>query len=108
MGGSRNVGDATRVENLHALAQELGIDVSPTTFFFAHEALLTTSPQSQVQFVVNAKYSEILNWLSRASIGLSTMVDEHFGINVVEFMVRFSTNTIFPCIERSYPHRRPA
>ncbi|EIW52437.1 mannosyltransferase [Trametes versicolor FP-101664 SS1] len=67
MGGSRNVGDATRVESLHALAQELGIE-------------------SQVQFVVNAKYSEILNWLSRASIGLSTMVDEHFGINVVEFM----------------------
>ncbi|OJT12992.1 GDP-Man:Man(3)GlcNAc(2)-PP-Dol alpha-1,2-mannosyltransferase [Trametes pubescens] len=67
MGGSRNVGDATRVENLHTLARELGID-------------------SQVQFVVNAKYSEILNWLSRASIGLSTMVDEHFGINVVEFM----------------------
>ena len=29
----------------------------------------------------------MLNWLSRASIGLSTMVDEHFGINVVEFMV---------------------
>ena len=30
----------------------------------------------------------MLDWLSRASIGLSTMVDEHFGINVVEFMVR--------------------
>lgn len=44
-----------------------------------------------MHFVVNAKYSEILNWLSRASIGLSTMVDEHFGINVVEFMVRFTS-----------------
>lgn len=30
----------------------------------------------------------MLAWLSKASIGLSTMVDEHFGINVVEFMVR--------------------
>lgn len=29
----------------------------------------------------------MLAWLSKASIGLSTMVDEHFGINVVEFMV---------------------
>lgn len=28
MGGSRNVGDATRVESLHALAQELGIEVN--------------------------------------------------------------------------------
>ena len=68
VGGSRNVGDATRVENLHMLARELGIN-------------------DQVQFVVNASYPDVLNWLSRASIGLSTMVDEHFGINVVEFMV---------------------
>jgi alpha-1,2-mannosyltransferase len=28
----------------------------------------------------------MLGWLAKASIGLSTMVDEHFGINVVEFM----------------------
>jgi len=42
-----------------------------------------------VEFVVNASYSTVLDWLSRASIGLSTMVDEHFGINIVEFMVRF-------------------
>ena len=28
----------------------------------------------------------MLKWLSKASIGLSTMVDEHFGISVVEFM----------------------
>jgi alpha-1,2-mannosyltransferase len=36
---------------------------------------------------VNAAYPVVLDWLSRASIGLSTMVDEHFGINIVEFMV---------------------
>lgn len=41
-----------------------------------------------MEFVVNAPYSTMLSWLSRASIGLSTMVDEHFGINIVEFMVR--------------------
>ncbi|CDO72210.1 hypothetical protein BN946_scf184970.g62 [Trametes cinnabarina] len=67
IGGSRNVDDATRVENLHMLARELGI-------------------RDHVQFVVNASYAEVLRWLSRASIGLSTMVDEHFGINIVEFM----------------------
>lgn len=43
--------------------------------------------QNQVSFVVNAPYPEMLYWLSRSSIGLSTMIDEHFGINVVEFMV---------------------
>jgi hypothetical protein len=35
-------------------------------------------------------YSELLHWLGAASIGISTMVEEHFGINIVEFMVRVS------------------
>ncbi|PIL35103.1 hypothetical protein GSI_02891 [Ganoderma sinense ZZ0214-1] len=67
VGGSRNVGDATRVENLRLLARELDI-------------------QEQVRFVVNASFPDMLGWLARASIGLGTMVDEHFGINIVEFM----------------------
>lgn len=67
VGGSRNAGDESRVESLRKLAVELGI----------HE---------HVEFVVNAPYPTVLKWLSSASIGLSTMVDEHFGINVVEFM----------------------
>ena len=41
-----------------------------------------------MEFVLNAPYPDMLAWLSRASIGIHTMVDEHFGINVVEFMVR--------------------
>ena len=41
-----------------------------------------------MQFIVNASFPDMLKWLSRSSIGLSTMVDEHFGINIVEFMVR--------------------
>ncbi|CCM03735.1 uncharacterized protein FIBRA_05881 [Fibroporia radiculosa] len=67
LGGSRNAEDAIRVEGLRALAKELNIE-------------------ERVQFVVNAPYPDMLGWLSKASIGLSTMVDEHFGINVVEFM----------------------
>lgn len=38
-------------------------------------------------FLVNAPYGEVVRQLGRASIGLNTMQDEHFGINVVEFMV---------------------
>jgi alpha-1,2-mannosyltransferase len=67
VGGSRHAGDAARVEGLQLLAKQLEIE-------------------KHVEFVVNAPYSDVLGWLSRASIGLSTMVDEHFGINVVEFM----------------------
>jgi alpha-1,2-mannosyltransferase len=45
--------------------------------------------QPHVQFVLNARYNpDMLVWLRRASVGLNTMLDEHFGINVVEFMVR--------------------
>ncbi|KAK7689918.1 hypothetical protein QCA50_006557 [Cerrena zonata] len=67
IGGSRNADDAARLEGLKSLAKELGI-------------------VDHVEFIANAPYPEMLAWLSKASIGLSTMVDEHFGINVVEFM----------------------
>ncbi len=67
LGGSRNSDDAQRVHDLRALARKLGI-------------------AEDVQFVVNASYAEMLAWLSKSSVGLSTMVDEHFGINVVELM----------------------
>ncbi|KZP13933.1 glycosyltransferase family 4 protein [Athelia psychrophila] len=67
VGGSRNAGDAARIEGLRALAVELGIENS-------------------VEFVVNAPYPLMLSWLARASLGINTMVDEHFGINVVEYM----------------------
>lgn len=43
--------------------------------------------QAQVEFVVNAKFSELKEWLQRASVGLHTMWNEHFGICVVEYMV---------------------
>ncbi|CAD6886605.1 unnamed protein product [Tilletia controversa] len=67
MGSCRNEGDEDRIEDLRELAHQLGV-------------------QDSVCFVVNAPFTDILHTLSRASIGLSTMVDEHFGINVVEFM----------------------
>ncbi|KAG1727063.1 glycosyltransferase family 4 protein [Suillus paluster] len=67
LGGARNANDHARVQSLRDLAGELNIN-------------------PHVQFIINASYSEMLGWLAMASIGLSTMVDEHFGINVVEFM----------------------
>ncbi|KAL5501840.1 ALG11 [Sanghuangporus vaninii] len=67
VGGCRNAEDEARVEGLRALAKDLSVS-------------------ENIEFVLNAPHSEVLSWLSRASIGISTMVDEHFGINVVEFM----------------------
>ncbi|KAG9046002.1 asparagine-linked glycosylation protein [Tulasnella sp. UAMH 9824] len=67
IGGCRTAEDEARVEKLRELVQELHLE-------------------DNVEFVVNAPYDVLLNWLSRASVGISTMVDEHFGINVVEYM----------------------
>ncbi|KAH9000600.1 mannosyltransferase [Lactarius hatsudake] len=66
-GGVRNEGDSARVDDLKALADTLHVS-------------------DHVEFVVNAPYPRILELLGHASVGLNTMVDEHFGINVVEFM----------------------
>lgn len=55
----------------------------------ADYSVLFPPMQEHTEFIVNAAYPVVLDWLSKASIGLSTMVDEHFGINIVEFMARF-------------------
>ena len=95
IGGARNDEDAARVESLRSLAGELGISVSLTlscSCFYTLGSIdgdCVPFPQENVEFIVNASHEEVLSYLARASIGLSTMVDEHFGINVVEFMVRF-------------------
>ncbi|KIY69521.1 glycosyltransferase family 4 protein [Cylindrobasidium torrendii FP15055 ss-10] len=67
LGGARNDDDLQRVDTLRLLARNLGVE-------------------DHVEFVVNASYAEVLEWLAKSSVGLSTMVDEHFGINVVELM----------------------
>ncbi|TFK70550.1 mannosyltransferase [Pluteus cervinus] len=67
IGGCRNAGDQARLDQLKALSELLQIG-------------------QYTEFIVNAPFSTVLSYLSKASIGLSTMVDEHFGINIVEFM----------------------
>ncbi|TIC08688.1 UDP-Glycosyltransferase/glycogen phosphorylase [Wallemia mellicola] len=67
LGSARNQDDLKRVETLKALAKSLGVE-------------------SNVQFIVNASFDDLLYNLSTASIGINTMIDEHFGINVVEYM----------------------
>ncbi|KAK7019909.1 hypothetical protein R3P38DRAFT_1228980 [Favolaschia claudopus] len=67
IGGCRNADDEARVEVLRKLASDLGVE-------------------PHVRFILNAPFPDMLAWLRRASVGLNTMLDEHFGINVVEFM----------------------
>lgn len=66
VGSVRNSEDATRVYDLRLLAHELKV-------------------KEKVEFVCDASWQEILNWLSRASVGVNGMWNEHFGIGVVEY-----------------------
>lgn len=68
-GSVRNEGDEARVRDLKALAESLGI-------------------RENVRFEVNVGWDRLRTLLGEAIVGMSTMVDEHFGISVVEFMVR--------------------
>jgi len=94
VGGVRNEGDSARVEELKELADSLQVSVSsrPSRFCSLIYGVDHATVQEYVDFVVNAPYPRILELLGEASIGVNTMVDEHFGINVVEFMVSTKCN----------------
>lgn len=67
IGGCRDESDRERVAKLKLQAERLGIT-------------------DKVRFEVNASFECILRLLKESLIGLHTMVDEHFGISIVEFM----------------------
>lgn len=66
IGGARDDGDWARVAALQQEAKALGLEDS-------------------VQFAVNVPFSELKGYLGRATVGLHTMWNEHFGIGCVEF-----------------------
>ncbi|KAJ2857910.1 asparagine-linked glycosylation protein [Coemansia erecta] len=67
LGGARNIEDEARAEELRQLAKRLDVE-------------------RQVHVVVNAPWEQVLRWLRTSAVGVHTMRDEHFGINVVEMM----------------------
>ncbi|KAG0298245.1 asparagine-linked glycosylation protein [Linnemannia gamsii] len=67
VGSARNESDDNRITQLKEKAAQLGIT-------------------DNVTFVVNAPFSELQAWLARSKIGIHAMLDEHFGIGVVEYM----------------------
>lgn len=66
IGSVRDSDDATRVYNLRLLAHELNIKES-------------------VEFVCDASWPQMLDWMRKASVGVNGMWNEHFGIGVVEY-----------------------
>ncbi|KAF2467080.1 UDP-Glycosyltransferase/glycogen phosphorylase [Lindgomyces ingoldianus] len=66
IGSVRDSDDATRVDNLRLLAHELKVE-------------------DNVEFVCDATWPQMLDWMRKASIGVNGMWNEHFGIGVVEY-----------------------
>ncbi|KAK6163423.1 hypothetical protein DH2020_000287 [Rehmannia glutinosa] len=67
VGSCRNEEDEKRLQNLKDRANELKLD-------------------SDVEFHKNVTYSELVSLLGGAAAGIHSMIDEHFGISVVEYM----------------------
>lgn len=67
IGSCRDDSDRARLSKLRSLAKELMIE-------------------KHVEWHVDAPFSTVVQQMRHASIGLSTMIDEHFGIAVVEYM----------------------
>jgi len=78
-GGCRDESDYHRVASLRSLCAEIGLRDSAA----APEKELS---EWDVTFRTNVSLTEMRQLLSQAVIGLHTMREEHFGINVVEFM----------------------
>jgi alpha-1,2-mannosyltransferase len=95
MGGTRNQEDKDRADGLRRLASELGVSASQFK-----SPLSQADHQDNVELLENAPFGEIVARLGAASIGLNTMQDEHFGINVVEFMVRHFSPPFLDLFER--------
>eukprot|EP00814_Leptocylindrus_danicus_P022052 CAMPEP_0116046454 /NCGR_PEP_ID=MMETSP0321-20121206/28280_1 /TAXON_ID=163516 /ORGANISM="Leptocylindrus danicus var. danicus, Strain B650" /LENGTH=235 /DNA_ID=CAMNT_0003528095 /DNA_START=176 /DNA_END=883 /DNA_ORIENTATION=+ len=67
IGSCRGESDRMRVHQLQELAKELNLT-------------------DRVEFVLNQPYPVLKKWFGRASIGIHTMWNEHFGIGVVEML----------------------
>lgn len=67
VGSCRNQEDIERMKNMEDLSKHLSLE-------------------NCVEFKVNVSYQELIQTYQRASIGLHTMWNEHFGISVVELM----------------------
>jgi alpha-1,2-mannosyltransferase len=78
IGSCRGADDEARLEYLRQLAASPEYQLNKTS---------SPSHDDRVAFVVNQKYTVIQDWLQRrASVGIHTMWNEHFGIGIVEMM----------------------
>lgn len=78
IGGCRNESDSTRMDNLKKMTERLNIS-------------------EKVVFKPNLPFPELQEYQKQAKIGMHAMINEHFGIVVVEFQA----NGVIPLAHRS-------
>ena len=92
VGGCRGEGDERRLNALRATAKDLGVADS-------------------VEFHVDVPYAKLRELLGGAAAGVHTMLDEHFGICVVEYMaagaVPIAHDSAGPAMDIVVPAVRP-
>ncbi|CEQ40098.1 SPOSA6832_01681 [Sporobolomyces salmonicolor] len=92
-GSVRNEDDSRRVDELKKLAKDLGVD-------------------GNVEWRVNVPFEQLLGLLSNAGVGLHTMVDEHFGITMVEFqaagLITLAHASAGPLLDIIVPYSPPS
>jgi len=76
-GGCRDAGDQGRVQKLRELCNDLGL---------VERDELGSNEAWDVWFRLNVPLTDMKALLNQADVGMHTMREEHFGINVVEFM----------------------
>ena len=109
VGGCRSDVDKQFVEELKALAKKLSIQVRSDVLHgkLAAYHLAHVSPQRQdkVEFRINAPIEDLKELLATCSVGIHTMWNEHFGIGVVEMMVRKLCMGLLTVFTRASPFR---
>lgn len=90
IGSCRHGEDKKRAETLRELARKLGLE-------------------DHVELKLNFKFEYLLQYLSESAVGLHTMVDEHFGIGVVECMaaglITIAHNSAGPKMDIVVPYK---
>ena len=90
IGSCRNEDDQGRVDGLKALAKSLNLE-------------------DRVEFKLNFTFENLLKNLAESAVGIHSMIDEHFGIGVVECMaagtVMIAHNSAGPKMDIIVPYK---
>jgi alpha-1,2-mannosyltransferase len=78
------------LQGLENIAKGFGLEVGGILLGLLKPLSHQLSRQHDIVFKPNADYADLKQLLASSKIGLHTMTDEHFGISIIEYMVRFA------------------